>query len=113
MVSQFILWADLIARRLLRSNSILRDDHIGTKPLTHLMLEPAEGRSAFGIKQVAGPAAPVIRRAKAVDRRTKPGRLFQQFRQVLLQFPTPKGIPDLDWLSIAKQVIYVPMRFGH
>jgi len=42
MVSQFILWAELIARRLLRSNSILLDDHIGTEPLTHLVLEPAE-----------------------------------------------------------------------
>jgi len=61
MVSQFVLWADLIARRLLRSNSVLLDGNIGTEPLTHLVLEPAEGRSAFGIKQVAGPAAPVIR----------------------------------------------------
>ena len=42
MVCQFILWAELIARRLLRSNSILLDDHIGTEPLTHLVLEPAE-----------------------------------------------------------------------
>jgi hypothetical protein len=30
MVSQFILWADLIARRLLRSNSMLLDGHINT-----------------------------------------------------------------------------------
>jgi len=42
MVSQFILWADWIVRRLLRSNSILLDGNISTEPLTELVLEPAE-----------------------------------------------------------------------
>ena len=42
LVSQFILWADWIVRRLLRSNSILLDGNISTEPLTELVLEPAE-----------------------------------------------------------------------
>ena len=42
MISQFNLWVDLIARRLLRSHSILLDRHIGTEPLIHLVSEPAE-----------------------------------------------------------------------
>jgi len=76
------------------------------------LLESGEGRRAFGVEEVGGAAAAVVGGTEAGDGHAKTRGLFQDLREVLLEFAVGKGIPDLDRLGLPQEIIYVPVRLS-
>jgi hypothetical protein len=72
--------------------------------LQQLFAKPLKFGASLGVKQVAGTAAVVIRRAETGNGNAKLRSLLQEFGPVVLELLVCGRVPDLDGFSGLKQM---------